>query len=149
MTRTTTDTIIGIAGAVAIVFTMIGVFAYEYNSVPDEDDADALNQIPSQRHSGELEQGGSFAGNFTPSEGVTDMSIRIDWTPTAPADASVFATYEFELTDPDGIAIDTGSRTTGTTINVPIPVAGEYILTITANGSSLGGSYTLTATYDY
>lgn len=149
MTRTTTDTIVGIVGAIAIVFTLIGVFAYEYNNAPDDDTEEPTNQIPSQQHSGSLAQGDSFDANFTPSEDVMGISIRIQWTPTAPAESGALATYSYELFDPEGNPIDTGARTTGTTISVAVPVDGEYILTIAAESPSLGGDYTITATYDY
>lgn len=153
MTRTKTDTIIGIAGAVAIVFTLIGVFAYEYNNIPDDGNGDGnggSQQIPSQDHSGTLGQDDSVDLNFTPSEGVTAMDVTITWTPAAPGPLGMVASgYEYVLSAPDGTVMESGSSTESISFIVPRPVAGEYILTLTAPSQSIGGDYEAEATYDY
>lgn len=153
MTRTKTDTIIGIVGALAIVFTLIGVFAYEYNNVPDDGgnggDGDPT-QVPSQDHSGDLAQDGSVDLNFTPSVGVTAMDVTITWTPTAPGPLGMLAGgFSYELRDPDGTVVESGSSTESVSFDVPQPVAGEYILSLSAPSPSLGGGYEAEATYDY
>ncbi len=154
MDRTKTDTIIGIVGAVAIVFTLVGVFAYEYSNAPNSTDEGEENMAPpkaSDSDEGSLSADESASVSLIPDEGVRTMTITIDWTPAVepagPVDAG--SAYSYTITDPDGVQLDQGSLTTGHSFDVESPISGEYTVTITINNPSQGGDFRVTGAYTY
>lgn len=147
-----TDTIVGIVGAVVLVAVMGGVFAYEYNNVPD----DGGEEMPPIDHLMEEASGGSLNTQtptatitLTPDEGVLTFHLQFDWTPTVPSTTGALAQVSYTLKDPEGTTVESRSTTTGFTFDVPDVFGGAYALTLSLPQGSLGGAYDVQATYTY
>ena len=149
MDRTKTDTMIAITGAVALVFTVVGVFAYEYNTVHEDDSMDEVVNLLTEQYNGTLSSDSFFEDTFTPGPGVTGMDVRIDWSPTASAVLAPLAACEYELLLSDGSILDSGDCTTGAAFAVPQPTASPYTIRIIVPATGAGGDFVVAATYDY
>ena len=142
MDRTKTDTIIGIVGAVAIVFTLVGVFAYEYNNAPEDTDGGEDNMVENgpatDSNSGTVAASGSDTWEFEAGANAVSFTLSIDWTATAPGPVSDQAgSYTWQLQDPFGTIIaqsDSASSADVNDVAIDTVEPGTYTLTVSGRG---------------
>lgn len=144
------DTIIGIVGAVVLVAVMIGVFAYEYNNVPEEDGVDpdsaaakmeSFNMTYSALAASEDMDGDgvlNYEDEDLDGDGIPNdeddmlmVNIPVSGTVAAPTPTNTEPTSTFDFTIGTGVSSGTVTITWSVTQpNVALPAIGELQVSI-------------------